>query len=95
MARAWAWLRVLFGKHEIKIGDPVFTKSFFKDLLERALKTAAQFTIGGLALGEGVDAFAVDWQLGLGFAVTGFVLSALTSIASAGIGTKGDASLVK
>lgn len=73
----------------------MFTKSFFKDLLERALKTAAQFTIGGLALGEGVDAFAVDWQLGLGFAVTGFVLSALTSIASAGIGTKGDASLVK
>jgi hypothetical protein len=72
----------------------LFTAYFWKDLLERGVKTAAQFTLGGLALGEGVDAFAVDWQLGLGFALTGFVLSALTSIASVGIATRGTASVV-
>jgi len=73
----------------------MFTGAFFADLFERALKTAAQFTIGGLALGEGVNAFDVDWRLAAGFAITGFVLSALTSIASAGIGTRGSASLVE
>jgi hypothetical protein len=72
----------------------MFAKAFWVDLIERACKTAAQFTIGGLALGEGVNAFNVDWMLGAGFAVTGFALSALTSIASAGIGARGSASVV-
>lgn len=68
--------------------------AFWKDLLERGIKTAAQAVILGLGLGEGFNAFAVDWQLGLGFAAGGFILSALTSIASGGFGEKGTASLI-
>lgn len=73
----------------------IYTKSFWKDAFERASKTAAQFVIGGLALGEGVNAFEVDWQLGAGFAATGFILSVLTSVASGGAGDSGTASLVR
>lgn len=73
----------------------LFTRDFWLDAGERAAKTAAQFTLGGLALGEGVNAFAVDWQLGIGFALTGAALSLLTSIASAGVGDQGTASLLK
>ena len=68
---------------------------FLKDTLERAIKTAAQAVILGLALGEGFNAFAVDWQLGAGFALGGFVLSVLTSIASSRVGYKGSPSLIK
>lgn len=76
------------------MGNDLFTTYFWRDLLERAVKTAGQFAIGGLALGEGVNAFNVDWQLGLGFALTGFVLSALSSIASVGVAVRGTASVV-
>jgi hypothetical protein len=67
---------------------------FWKQTLERAVKSAAQFVIGGLALGEGLNAFDVDWQLGGGFAITGAVLSLLTSIASAPVGDPTTPSLV-
>ena len=67
---------------------------FLKDTLERAIKTAAQAVILGLALGEGFNAFAVDWQLGAGFALGGFVLSVLTSIASSRVGYKGSPSFL-
>lgn len=71
----------------------MWTKQFWFDLMERGSKTAAQAVILGLGLGEGFNAFAVDWQLGLGFALGGFILSALTSIASGGFGVRGTASL--
>ena len=72
----------------------LFTKAFWKDATERALKTAAQFTIGGLGLGQVADAWTIDWKIGLGFAITGLVLSLLTSIASAGVGSSGSASVL-
>ena len=72
----------------------LFTKNFWLDAIERSLKTGAQFVIGGLGLGEISDAFTVDWRLGLGFATTGVVLSLLTSIASAGVGVRGDPTLL-
>ena len=65
----------------------MFTKAFWADAIERAVKTAAQATILGLGLGEGFNAFDVDWQLGAGFAVGGAVLSLLTSLASSSKGT--------
>ena len=67
---------------------------FWFDTAERAFKTAAQAIILGLALGEGFNAFAVDWQLGAGFALGGFVLSVLTSVASSRVGYKGSPSLL-
>lgn len=72
----------------------MFTRAFWKDAVERAIKTAAQMVIGGGILGPTTDAFNVDWRLALGFAATGFVMSLLTSIASSAIGEKGTASLV-
>ena len=72
----------------------LFTADFWKDAAERAAKTGAQFTIGGLGLGQVTDAFTIDWQMGVGFAVTGVVLSLLTSIASAGVGASGSASVL-
>ncbi len=73
----------------------MFTVAFWRDAVERALKTAAQAVILGLSLGEGFNAFEVDWQLALGFAIGGAVLSLLTSVASIKLGnTTGSASLV-
>lgn len=73
----------------------MFSIAFWRDAVERALKTGAQAVILGLALGEGFNAFEVDWQLALGFALGGVILSLLTSAASAPIGNSdGSASLV-
>ena len=54
------------------------------DLLDRAVKTAAQaalLTIGA----DQVNAFEADWLTVLGMAAGGFVLSALTTIGRRGI----------
>ena len=67
----------------------IFSKPFAIAALERALKTAAQAAILAI-IGTGmaatqdaqVNAFTVDWAAVGGFAIGGFVLSALFSIAS-------------
>ena len=73
----------------------LFTKTFWMGMIERAIKTSAQFVIGAGILGEGIDLFTVDLATLGGFALTGAVLSALTSLASIGIGSKGSASVVE
>lgn len=73
----------------------MFNIAFWRDAGERAIKTAAQAVILGLALGEGFNAFGFDWQLALGFALGGAILSLLTSVASAPFGNNsGSPSLV-
>lgn len=71
----------------------MFTIAFWKDAGERALKTAAQAVILGLALAEGANAFDLDYKLALGLALGGAGLSLLTSVVSAPFGTAGTASL--
>jgi len=57
---------------------------YARDLLDRAIKTAAQAAV--LAIGaDAVNALAVDWLDVGGFALGGFVLSALTTVAARGI----------
>lgn len=69
--------------------------AFWKDASERAVKTAAQFVIGAWGIGDGIfNALEMDWGFAGGAALGGMVLSLLTSIASAPIGSKGDASVV-
>lgn len=69
----------------------MYTVTFWKDALERALKTAAQVVLGfGIA---DVAIFDVDWGNALAVAATGAVLSLLTSFVSAPVGDKGTASL--
>lgn len=68
----------------------IWTKAFWQATAERAVKTAAQSAL--LVLGaEQVDAIAVSWQEVGGFALGGFVLSVLTSIATSGFGGDGPA----
>lgn len=63
----------------------MWTKQFWLDTTERALKTFAQALIGVVAVGTPI--FHVDWISGLGIAATATVVSVLTSLAS---GTVGD-----
>lgn len=72
----------------------LFTKKFWEDAAERALKTAAQ-SIGLALAGSAVNILTLDWETVGGAALTGAALSVVTSIASAGIGDSGTASLVQ
>lgn len=67
---------------------------FWRDTVERALKTAAQAVI--LALGGGaVNVLTLDWVTLAGAAGGGALLSVLTSLASGAITDGGTASLSK
>lgn len=79
----------------------LFTLKFWKDAVERALKTAAQAAV--LALlgpardpGTGLNVWSIDLHSVVGLGAGGFVLSILFSVGSdmLPIGTKGTASLV-
>jgi hypothetical protein len=68
-------------------------KKFWKDVAERATKTAAQFAI--VAFGAGVTDLAnVDALAVLGAAGAGAVISFLTSVASRNIGDADSASVL-
>lgn len=73
----------------------LFTRAFWFDAGERAIKTAAQAAL--LVLGQdmlGFDVFLADWLNLAGFAAGGAVLSILTSVASAGAPGMSPASIV-
>lgn len=73
----------------------MLTASFWIAALERGAKTAAQSVLSVWAVGDGMlNVLTVDWALGAGVAGGGFVLSLLSSIASAGLGPAGSPSLV-
>lgn len=68
--------------------------TFWKDALERAVKSAAQaalLTYGGNAF----DVWSLDWKTALGVVASGAGLSLLSSLGSVAIGNSGTASLTK
>jgi hypothetical protein len=67
----------------------MFTKKFWIEASERALKTFAQFILVLGAAGT-LNVFATDWETNIGLALGGAILSYATSIVSAGIGPKKD-----
>lgn len=72
----------------------MLTRAFWLATLERAAKTAAQFALA--AVGQdllNVDLFQADLVNVAKAGITGLILSALTSMASAQIGTHGSPSL--
>ena len=73
----------------------IFTKTFWLEALERSIKTVAQSLIIMYGAAEGFNLFTADWGTTGGFAAGGFVLSILTSVASAPFGANNSPSLVK
>lgn len=76
-------------------GMSIWSRAFWKDTAERAIKTAAQTAIVAWGVGDQLlNLFTADLVLIGQFAVSGAVLSVLTSIASAPFSDRGTASLV-
>lgn len=73
----------------------MWSSLYWRDLAERALKTAAQSTAALLVTsdGVGVGLLAVDWPAGLALVGSATLLSVLTSLASVPIGDRDGASL--
>ena len=66
----------------------MFRRAFWQAAAERAAKTAAQSAL--LVIGaDQLNALQADWENVAGFALGGFVLSLLTSVASARVGGVG------
>lgn len=72
----------------------MFTITFWRSAIERAIKTVAQALIAVFAASS-FDWLSADWQAIAGSAGVAGLLSLLSSIASAGIGTKGTPSLIE
>jgi hypothetical protein len=73
----------------------MWTKQFWKDALERAVKGTAQVLILAWPLADGVfNVFEVNAERAAGIGTGAFVLSILTSVVSAQVGNKGTASAV-
>ena len=70
-------------------GMTMFTKKFWIEASERALKTFAQFILVLGAAGT-FNVFTVDWKTNIGLALGGALVSYATSIVSAGIGPNKD-----
>jgi len=71
----------------------LFTKQFWTEATERALKTLAQFFIT-LTAGTAFNVFSTDWQSILGLSLGGMILSYAMSILSVKVGKNGTPSLV-
>jgi hypothetical protein len=74
----------------------MFSILFWQNVLERAVKTAAQAAV--LAAGGGMaNLFSLDWRILVGAAAGGALLSVLTSLGSEALpfGNVGTASLTK
>lgn len=71
----------------------MWTKNFWKQAAERALKSSAQGLLGMWTL-DGFNVLNADLPLAGGVALGAAVLSVLTSIVTAGIGEPADPSAV-
>ena len=72
----------------------MWSKAFWMDATERAVKTFAQVILA-LGVAGALDAFEVDWVKVLGVAFGAVILSLASSIVSAEIRKTPTASLVK
>jgi hypothetical protein len=72
----------------------MFTKTFLKDLFERAIKTAAQTLVLAVGASQGFDLFTADWRTLGAAAAGGFIMSVLSSLASKPFGDRESASVV-
>jgi hypothetical protein len=73
----------------------MFTVTFWRQAVERAVKSAAQALLGLWVGAQAFNAWDVDWKKAAGVALGGAILSVLTSLASAGVGRSDSPSLVR
>ena len=71
----------------------MFSTFFLVSALERAVKTGAQSALLAAGAGQFV-ALSADWPMVGSFALGGFIISALTSLASGAVGDPDSPSLV-
>jgi hypothetical protein len=71
----------------------MFTKTFWKQALERAIKTAAQAAIALLTV-NGTGVLDVDWAALASISGLAAIASVLTSLVTAGVGEKDSPSAV-
>lgn len=75
----------------------MFTLIFWKQVAERAVKTAGQFVAGVVVadhVGPVANAYSLDWKIIVGAALSGAVLSVATSLGSIPLGSSDSPSLV-
>ena len=70
----------------------MWTRIFWIDAADRAARTFAQALLATITIGDAV--YSVDWQAGLGIAVTAAIASILTSIATSKVGAAGTPAVV-
>lgn len=74
----------------------MWTKLFWKQVAERAVKTFIQTMVVAVGLGEpGADVFHLNWRAALGVAVAATVASVISSLLTAGMGAKNSPSAVE
>ncbi len=71
----------------------MFTRKFWRDALERAVRTAAQAAATAFG-GDVVNVWAVDWQTVTGLSLGAALLSVLMSLGARKIGAADSASMV-
>lgn len=72
----------------------MWTKSFWRQAIERAVKTFAQAAVA-LLTGDGLGLLNIDWGTVGSVAGLAAVVSLLTSVATSGMGPQGTPSVVE
>jgi hypothetical protein len=80
--------------YQTKGGIHMFSKLFFIDAAERAVKTFAQVLLALLLVAPNTPLLGFDWPSALGLAGTAVVISFLTSLVSGGFRKTTDANTV-
>lgn len=70
----------------------MWSKIFWLDAADRALRTFAQTLGATVTVGDAI--YHVDWTAGLGIAATAAIASLLTSVATSKVGETGTAAIV-
>lgn len=72
----------------------IWSKRFWQDLTERAIRAAAGSLVGLWVTGAGFSLFSIDWKASLGVAGAAAVFSVVSSLFGSRIGDKGTPSLL-
>jgi hypothetical protein len=73
---------------------PTYGRNFWRQATERAIKTAAQAALL-VAGGDAANLIGTNWRVFAGAIGGGYLLSVLTSVATAGAGQQDDPSAIR